>query len=74
MYLQATRLLASWSSSFDSQASINFGRKKRRGRHGGVPPKHVKGEIKRGRPSSVAQERARLQEAQTENEKRRGGG
>lgn len=39
---------------------------------GCMPPKHVKGEIKRGRPSSVAQERARLQEAQTENEKRRG--
>jgi hypothetical protein len=47
--------------------------KEEKGKAWGVCPlSMLRGEIKRGKPSSVAQERARLQEAQTENEKRRG--
>lgn len=64
-YVMAGFLARGQTSSFDSQASINTRRKTGEGM-GCMPPKHGKGEIKRGRPSSGAQERVRLQEAQTE--------
>lgn len=61
-------LVRGQTSSFDSQASINICRK---GRAWVVCPLNMlRGDIKRGRPSSVAQERVHLQEAQTENKKR----
>lgn len=42
--------------SSDSQASINLGRKRQEDT-GCVPPTRVKGELEKGRPGSVAQEK-----------------
>lgn len=69
-YVVAGFLVRGQASSFDSQASITFAG--REGRAWVVCPLNMVRGNKRGRPSSVAQERVRLQEAQTENEKRRG--
>lgn len=44
------------TGSSDSRASINLGRKKGEGT-GCVPRRRVKGELEKGRPSSVAQEK-----------------
>lgn len=44
------------TQSSDSRASINLGRKKGEGT-GCVPHRRVKGELEKGRPSSVAQEK-----------------
>ena len=44
------------TGSSDSRASIDLGRKKGEGM-GCVPCRHVKGELEKGRPSSVAQEK-----------------
>lgn len=44
------------TQSSDSRVSINLGRKKGEGT-GCVPHRRVKGELEKGRPSSVAQEK-----------------
>jgi hypothetical protein len=50
-------LIRGQTSFSDSQASINFGRKRGEGMRC-LPPRHAKGESEKGRPSSVVQEKS----------------